>query len=87
MNAKRKFARSLIAVLALLGPALIAPKWTPSADAAAVAAGQLRGEVLGGGPPIANSMVTLWPAVALHGVLMLLLGRAWLATVRVERVK
>jgi hypothetical protein len=27
----------------------------------------------------------LWPAVLIHGVLMLLLGRAWLATVRVER--
>jgi hypothetical protein len=29
----------------------------------------------------------LWPAVVIHGALMLLLGRAWLANVRVGRVK
>ena len=28
----------------------------------------------------------LWPAVVIHAVLTLLLGRAWLATVRVEQV-
>lgn len=29
----------------------------------------------------------LWPAVAIHAVLMLLLARAWLAHVRMERLK
>jgi hypothetical protein len=29
----------------------------------------------------------LWPAVVIHSALMLLLSRAWLATVRVGRVK
>jgi len=34
---------------------------------------------LGIGGELAGSL--LWPAVVIHGVLMLLLGRAWLATV------
>jgi hypothetical protein len=37
---------------------------------------------LGIGGKLVGSL--LWPAVVIHGVLMLLLGRAWLATVRVE---
>ncbi len=66
MNAKRKDRRPLILLVTLLSAALIATMWMqpPSAYAAAVAPGQLRGQVLGGGAPIANSTVTLWAASA-----------------------
>src|SRR5882724_10353748 len=65
MNAKSKYRGPLIWLLALLSAALIANSWTqpPSAYAAA-AAGQVQGQVLGGGAPIANSTVTLWAASA-----------------------
>ena len=60
MNAKRKFPASLILLLALL----IAVGWSHSASVYAAAAAQLRGQVLGGGAPIANATVTLWAASA-----------------------
>jgi hypothetical protein len=40
---------------------------------------------LGIGGQLVGSL--LWPAVVIHGVLALLLARAWLAAVGVERVK
>ena len=66
MNTKGKYRGPLILLSALLGTALIATGWTqpPSAYAAAAAPGQIRGQVLGGGAPIANSTVTLWAASA-----------------------
>jgi hypothetical protein len=51
-------------LLALLSAALIANRWTKPSSAYAAAAGQLQGQVLGGGAPIANSTVTLWVASA-----------------------
>src|SRR5215475_10490424 len=67
MNARREYRRPLILLSALLGAALIATQWTePSSVNAAAAAvlAQIRGQVLGGGAPIANSTVTLWAASA-----------------------
>jgi hypothetical protein len=65
VNAKRRYQSPLIWLLALLSAAVIANRWTqpPSAYAAATP-GQLAGQVLGGGAPIANSTVTLWAASA-----------------------
>jgi streptogramin lyase len=64
MNRKRKYRGSLIVLLALLSAALIANRWTQPPSAYAAATGQLAGQVLGGGAPIANSTVTLWAASA-----------------------
>jgi hypothetical protein len=64
MNTKRKYRVPLIVLMALLGAALIVTRWTQPPSAYAAAAGQLQGQVLGGGAPIANSTVTLWAASA-----------------------
>ena len=64
MNAKHRYRGRLMWLLALLGAALIATQWTQPPSAYAAAAGQLQGQVLGGGAPIANSTVTLWAASA-----------------------
>src|SRR5215510_10549130 len=67
MNARREYRRPLILLSALLGAALIATQWTEPSSvnaAAAAAPAQIRGQVLGGGAPIANSTVTLWAASA-----------------------
>jgi hypothetical protein len=64
MNTKRKYRGPLILLSALLGAALIVTGWTQPPSAYAAAAGQLQGQVLGGGAPIANSTVTLWAASA-----------------------
>ena len=63
MSIKRKYRRPLILFSALLSVVLIATSWMqpPSVYAAP---GQIRGQVLGGGAPIANSTVTLWAASA-----------------------
>src|SRR5258708_1115811 len=66
-NAKRKHRAPSILLSALLGTALIPTSSTqPRSAYAAVGGGpgELRGQVLGGGAPIANSTVTLWAASA-----------------------
>src|SRR5262245_7577839 len=65
MNTRGKYRKPLVFLLLLIGTAMIATGWLAYLPGAyADATGQIRGQVLGGGVPIANSTVTLWAAGA-----------------------
>src|SRR5262249_30144693 len=64
MNTRRKYRGPLVLPLTAVSAALIATGWWAQLPSAYAAPGELRGQVLGGGAPIANSTVTAFAASA-----------------------